>query len=91
MKTTMEINDDLLADAKAFAATHKTSLRRVLEDALILFVRRQGKMTKGRTKLRKHAFHGKGLRPQVRDMAPSDIRELAYEGRGGMEVCDHGD
>jgi hypothetical protein len=88
MKTTIEINDDLLADAKAFAIAHRTSLRRVLEDALVLLVRQKGGVTKGGIKLRKHPFRGKGLTPQAQNMSQREIRELAYAGRGGKEAGD---
>jgi hypothetical protein len=34
MKTTLDINDDLLANAKALAAQQRTSLTRLIEEAL---------------------------------------------------------
>ena len=34
MKTTLDINDTLLADAKALAARQRTSLTRLIEDGL---------------------------------------------------------
>ena len=36
MKTTLDINDQLLADAKALAAQQRTSLTRVIEEGLQL-------------------------------------------------------
>ena len=59
--------------------------RRVLEDALVLFLRQQGKAPDGDIKLRKHVFRGKGLRKELRDAEWEVIRELAYEGRGGKD------
>ena len=39
MKTTLDINDALLADAKALAARHHISLTRVIEEGLQLRLR----------------------------------------------------
>jgi hypothetical protein len=39
MKTTLDINDRLLADAKALAAQHRTSLTRLIEEGLKLRLR----------------------------------------------------
>ena len=36
MKTTLDLNDQLLADAKALAAQQRTSLTRVIEEGLQL-------------------------------------------------------
>ena len=39
MKTTLNLNDQLLADAKALAAQQRTSLTRLIEDGLRLRLR----------------------------------------------------
>ncbi len=39
MKTTLDLNDQLLADAKAFAAQQRTSLTRLIEEGLQLRLR----------------------------------------------------
>ena len=39
MKTTLDINDRLLADAKVLAAQHRTSLTRLIEEGLQLRLR----------------------------------------------------
>jgi hypothetical protein len=39
MKTTLNINDSLLVNAKAFAAKHRTSLTRLIEEGLLLRLR----------------------------------------------------
>ena len=39
MKTTLDINDSLLADAKALAARQRTSLTRLIEEGLQLRLR----------------------------------------------------
>lgn len=41
MKTTLDINDSLLADAKALAARQRTSLTRLIEEGLQLRLRSQ--------------------------------------------------
>jgi hypothetical protein len=39
MKTTLDLNDELLADAKALAARQRTTLTRIIEDSLRLRLR----------------------------------------------------
>lgn len=39
MKTTLDLNDQLLADAKALAARQRTSLTRLIEEGLQLRLR----------------------------------------------------
>ena len=85
MKTTVDINDELLTSAKALAASRKLPLRRVLEDALVQFLRQQGRAHDKEIKLRKHSFGGKGLQRDLRSVDWQAIREIAYEGRGGKD------
>ena len=58
MKTTLDINDQLLADAKALAAQQRTSLTRVIEEGLQLRLRSQAAPQRG--KLRLPVFKGRG-------------------------------
>jgi Family of unknown function (DUF6364) len=58
MKTTLDINDQLLADAKALAAQQRTSLTRVIEQGLQLRLRSQVAPRRG--KLRLPIFNGRG-------------------------------
>jgi len=58
MKTTLDINDQLLADAKALAAQQRTSLTRVIEEGLQLRLRSQAAPQRG--KLRLPIFKGRG-------------------------------
>ena len=85
MKTTVEINDELLANAKALAAARKLPLRRVLEDALVLLLRQNGNAPGGPIRLRKHSYGGRGLRPELEEAGWDVVRERAYEGRGGQD------
>ncbi len=59
MKTTLDLNDQLLADAKALAAQQRTSLTRVIEEGLRLRLRAQATPAKkGRVRL--PVFRGRG-------------------------------
>ena len=58
MKTTLDINDQLLANAKALAAQQRTSLTRVIEEGLQMRLRAQ--LAPQRGKLRLPVFKGRG-------------------------------
>ena len=59
MKTTLNLNDQLLADAKALAAQQRTSLTRLIEEGLQLRLRaKAASATRGRVRL--PAFKGRG-------------------------------
>ena len=58
MKTTLDINDQLLANAKALAAQQRTSLTRLIEEGLRMRFRAQGAPPRG--KLRLPLFKGRG-------------------------------
>jgi len=59
MKTTLDLNDQLLADAKALAAQQRTSLTRLIEEGLQLRLRAQSAgRTRGHTRL--PVFKGRG-------------------------------
>ena len=59
MKTTLDINDRLLADAKALAAQQRSSLTRVIEEALLLRLRANADAAK-RPPVRLTVFKGRG-------------------------------
>ena len=58
MKTTLNINDQLLADAKALAAQQRTSLTRLIEEGLQLRLRPAPAQRTG--KLRLPVLKGRG-------------------------------
>ncbi len=59
MKTTLDINDQLLADAKALAAQQRTSLTRLIEEGLQLRLRaKPAKLAAVRARL--PVFKGRG-------------------------------
>jgi hypothetical protein len=81
MKTTIEISDALLKEAKALAARRKTTLRAVIEQGLHQVLSEPDRTT--RFRLKRASFKGRGLNPELRDLSWSAIRELAYEAHGG--------
>ena len=73
MKTTLDLNDTLIANAKALAAQQQTTLTRVVEEGLRM---RLARPSKGRraTSLRLPLVDGKGgLKPGI---DPSSNRSL---------------
>lgn len=58
-KTTLDLSDSLLAEAKALAARQRTSLTRVIEEGLQLRLRAQKSEVKS-TRVRLPVFQGKG-------------------------------
>jgi hypothetical protein len=81
MKTTVEIADSLLAEARKVAEREGTTLRAVLEDALRKSLEARRKTTSA-FKLRLVTFRGDGLHPQAGEGAWERLRDLIYEGRG---------
>jgi hypothetical protein len=59
MKTTLDLNDQLLANAKALAAQQRTSLTRLIEEGLQLRLRAKS-TDPGRTRTRLPVFKGRG-------------------------------
>jgi Arc/MetJ family transcription regulator len=81
MKTTIEISDSLLEEAKRLAAKEGTTVRAYVEQGLRRIVAER--KTRGQFRLRKATFKGKGLQPGVQDATWERIRETTYQGRGG--------
>ncbi|MHB1587584.1 MAG: DUF6364 family protein [Acidiferrobacteraceae bacterium] len=59
MKTTLDINDSLLANAKALAAQQRTSLTRLIEEGLQLRLRSSQPVAKA-SKRKLPVFKGRG-------------------------------
>lgn len=80
MKTTIEISDSLLREARKLAVREGVTLRALVERGLHRVVTE----TKNGApfKLRRASFKGKGLQPDLRDASRERVRDLAYEGRG---------
>lgn len=80
MKTTVEISDSLLRQARELAAREGVTLRALVERGLHRVV---AETEQGRPfKLRRASFKGKGLREELRDASWERLRDLSYEGRG---------
>jgi hypothetical protein len=80
MKTTLEISDPLLREARQLAARKRTTLRALVEQGLRHVVLESRK--RKRFKLRDASFGGRGLRPELRNASWDQIRDLIYEDRG---------
>lgn len=80
MKTTVEIPDSLLEEARRTAAKEGRTVRALVEEGLrkVLAERKRGNAFR----LRKATFKGEGLQPHVAGASWERIRDLAYEGRG---------
>lgn len=80
MKTTLEIADPLLRDARKVAAREGTTLRALVEQGLRQVVAE--KKRKAPFRLRTASFKGRGLREELAGGGWERLRDLAYEGRG---------
>jgi Bacterial antitoxin of type II TA system, VapB len=80
MKTTVNISDSLLEEARKVAARDHTTVRALIERGL----RRVLAERKGARAfcLRKATFRGNGLQPGVVDATWERVRDLVYEGHG---------
>ena len=79
MKTTIEIPDPLLAEARRAAEKAGVTLRALVEEGLRRVLRER--RAEG-FRLRRATFKGKGVQPGVREGGWERVRDLAYEGRG---------
>lgn len=80
MKTTVEIPDSLLEDAKQTAARERTTVRALIIEGLRRLLRERRAPAPFR--LRKATFCGQGLQPYVADASWEQIRDTSYQGRG---------
>jgi hypothetical protein len=80
MKTTVEIPDSLLQQARRLASQEHTTVKALVQEGLrrLMAERKAGKPFK----LRKVSFRGNGLQPQMAGAAWQQIRDAAYQGRG---------
>lgn len=77
MKTTLDINDTLLANAKALAAQQRTSLTRLIEEGLQLRLRSSRATTKT-SKRKIPVFNGRGgMLPGVNPTSNKSLLDAA--------------
>lgn len=81
MKTTIDISDSLLQEAKKLSAKRQITLRSLVEQGLREVIAKQNADQK--FKLRKASFRGSGLQDEFRGESWQKIRTAAYEGHGG--------
>jgi hypothetical protein len=79
MKTTVDISDSLLREAKKYAAEHGITLRELLETGLRNVVSKRGEKRR-LFRLKRAPFKGDGM---VKDLPWDEMLDLVYEGRGG--------
>ena len=80
MKTTIQIPDSLLQQARRVAQRERTTLKALVEQGLRSIL--ADRQRRGGFRLRKATFQGQGLQPPVAAASWEQIRELSYEGRG---------
>jgi hypothetical protein len=80
-KTTVEISDSLLRDARKLAAREGITLRMVIERGLRHVIGE--KKQKKPFKLRDACFEGRGLQAEFQGASWEKLRDRIYEGRGG--------
>jgi hypothetical protein len=81
MKTTIEISEATLNEARRLAAREGTTLRALIEEGLrrVLAERR---VRQGPFRLRKATFKGSGLSPEFEPEGWAATRDAIYRGRG---------
>ena len=79
MKTTIEIGDVLLQDAKRIANRDGVTLRTLVESGLRHELEQRRRPAK--FQLRRVSFKGKGLQAAARSLTWDQLRELAYAER----------
>jgi len=80
MKTTVEIPDSVLKEARKLASREGTTVKALVVESLQKVIAER--KSRGKFKLRKATFKGKGLQPHMSDAPWDRIRDMAYEGRG---------
>jgi hypothetical protein len=80
-KTTLEISDRLLRDAKELAAREGTTLHALIEQGLRKVMAERNRRHPP-FRLRKGSFRGQGLNPELLEAGWDRIRDLSYRDRG---------
>ena len=80
MKTTVEISDPLLGEARRAAVEEGTTVRALIEEGLRRVLRERVRRRPFR--LRQVTFKGRGLQPSAGDGSWERLRAFIYEDRG---------
>lgn len=81
MKTTIQISDSVLEEARKLANRERTTLKALVEEGLRRIISERKR--RERFRLRKAQFKGNGLQAHLTGASWEHIRELGYEGRSG--------
>ncbi len=81
MKTTVDLPEPLLDEARRLAAKQGVTLKTLVVRGLRHVVAAEAQGTG--FELRDASFQGQGLQPGVENASWVELRALAYEGRGG--------
>jgi hypothetical protein len=77
VKTTVDIADSVLREARKVAAREGTTVRSLIEEGLRRVL--ADKRRKAPFRLRLVTAGGRGLRPELHDASWDDIRDLSYQ------------
>lgn len=80
MKTTVDLSDALLREARGIAVRRGTTLRAIIEQGLRRVIDEANRPKS--FKLRKVGFGGAGLRAEFRDASWEQLRDEIYRGHG---------
>lgn len=80
MKTTIDISDSILAEAKRLAREQNVTLRSLTEEGLRKVI--EERSARGPCRVRPVTFRGEGFSQEFQDATWERIRDAAYEGRG---------
>ena len=80
MKTTLEISDSILKQAKKLAREQQVTLRSLTEEGLKKVI--EERSARKPQKVKPITFRGKGLSNEFHGASWERIRDAAYEGRG---------
>ena len=83
MKTTVEITDSLLDRVRTLATREHVTLRTLIERGLRRVVAESEEKPDAPFHLRRVSFKGEGLRDEFAGGSWDEIRDTAYQGRGG--------
>jgi hypothetical protein len=81
MKTTLDIEDPLIREAKIIASRDGVTVRSLVERGLQLALAER--RSRQPFRLRDLSVSGNGLQPEVGEFSWDQLRSLSYEERGG--------